>query len=113
MKQSYIYIVVMALVLIIITGIFYVLPRPTFSELERRDLTEFPAFPSWKSDSLQSGLYTKTIAQWFSDTEPFREQLLQGSMQLDKYSGIRLGKPEEAITFHAAELRTKGKSAPT
>ena len=51
MKQSYIYIVVMALVLIIITGIFYVLPRPTFSELERRDLTEFPAFPSWESDS--------------------------------------------------------------
>lgn len=106
MKQSYIYIVVMALVLIIITGIFYVLPRPTFSELERRDLTEFPAFPSWESDSLQSGLYTKTIAQWFSDTEPFREQLLQGSMQLDKYSGIRLGKPEEAITFHAADNTT-------
>lgn len=81
MKQSYIYIVVMALVLIIITGIFYVLPRPTFSELERRDLTEFPAFPSWKSDSLQSGLYTE-------DHSPMvlRYRALPGAVAAGKYA---------------------------
>lgn len=103
MKQSYIYIVFMALVLIIITGIFYILPRPVFSELERRDLTEFPAFPSWKSDSLQSGKYTESIARWFSDTEPFREQLLRYSMLIDKYAGLRIGSADEGITFHAAD----------
>ena len=103
MKQSYLYIVLMALVLIVITGIFYILPRPVFSELERRDLTEFPSLPSWQSDSIQSGLYTKTIAQWFSDTEPFREQLLQWSMFIDKHAGLRIGSAEDGITFHAAD----------
>ena len=103
MKQSYIYIVFMALVLIIITGIFYILPRPVFSELERLDLTEFPAFPSWESDSLQSGKYTESIARWFSDTEPFREQLLRYSMLIDKYAGLRIGSADEGITFHAAD----------
>jgi hypothetical protein len=96
----------MALVLIVITGIFYILPRPVFSELERRDLTEFPSLPSWQSDSIQNGLYTKTIAQWFSDTEPFREQLLQWSMFIDKHAGLRIGSAEEGITFHAADNKS-------
>lgn len=106
MKQSYVYITIMIALLLGILTIFYVLPRPTFSELERRELTELPAFPTWESDSLQSGLYTEEVARWFSDTEPFREQLLQLSMLIDKYMGLKIGSKEEQVTFHAADSQS-------
>ena len=94
-----------ALLLGILT-VFYVLPRPTFSELERRELTEQPAWPSWESDSLRSGQYTAEVARWFSDTEPFREQLLQLSMLIDRYMGLKLGSRDEQVTFHAADQQS-------
>ncbi|MBQ2540094.1 MAG: hypothetical protein II551_00440 [Paludibacteraceae bacterium] len=106
MKQSYIYITVMIAVLLCVLTVFYVFPRPTFSELERRDLTELPMFPSMESDSLQSGAYTAEISRWFSDTEPFREELLQLSMTLDQYMGLKIGSPEEQVTFHAADQKS-------
>jgi hypothetical protein len=106
MKQNYIYITLMTVLVLTVLVVFYVLPRPTFSELERRDLTEAPVLPAWESDSLQSGQFTEHVSRWFSDTEPFREQLLQVSMWLDRHMGLTIGEGEEQVTFHAADQQS-------
>lgn len=51
-----------------------VLPRPTVSETEKRELAKFPEF-SW--DAYWSGKYTADISNFFNDTVPFRDELKQ------------------------------------
>ena len=47
-----------------------VLPRPTVSESEKRNLATFPKF-TW--DAYLSGDYTNDISYFFNDTVPFRD----------------------------------------
>ena len=47
-----------------------VLPRPTVSESEKRNLATFPQF-TW--DAYWSGKYTEDISYFFNDTVPFRD----------------------------------------
>ncbi len=47
-----------------------VLPRPTVSETEKRNLATFPKF-TW--DAYWSGDYTSDISYFFNDTVPFRD----------------------------------------
>ena len=47
-----------------------VLPRPTISESEKRNLATFPQF-TW--DAYWSGDYTEDISYFFNDTVPFRD----------------------------------------
>lgn len=47
-----------------------VLPRPTISETEKRNLATFPKF-TW--DAYWSGDYTSDISYFFNDTVPFRD----------------------------------------
>lgn len=47
-----------------------VLPRPTVSETEKRNLATFPEF-TW--DAYWSGQYTSDISYFFNDTVPFRD----------------------------------------
>lgn len=47
-----------------------VLPRPTISESEKRNLATFPEF-TW--DAYWSGKYTEDISYFFNDTVPFRD----------------------------------------
>lgn len=47
-----------------------VLPRPTISESEKRNLATFPQF-TW--DAYWSGKYTEDISYFFNDTVPFRD----------------------------------------
>lgn len=47
-----------------------VLPRPTISESEKRNLATFPQF-TW--DAYWSGKYTENISYFFNDTVPFRD----------------------------------------
>ena len=55
----------------IITALAWLLPlRPTFSENEKRELTEFPEY---NLESLLNGSYFGTIDTWFSDTFTGRE----------------------------------------
>ncbi len=49
----------------------WILPlRPTYSDVEKRELTKFPDF-SW--EALASGTYFDEISTWFADTFPGRE----------------------------------------
>ncbi|HAL11350.1 MAG TPA: hypothetical protein DCP22_03415, partial [Ruminococcaceae bacterium] len=67
-----------------IIGILF--PRPTESEVEKRKLTEFPAF-SW--ESFWSGKWFSGIDTWYADTYPLREVLIAGNKAVQSLYGIR------------------------
>lgn len=62
-----------------------VLPRPNTSELEKRELAPIPEF---SAEALFSGEYFSGIAEHFSDTVPFREQLVVLNSRIKKAMGI-------------------------
>lgn len=73
------------LVLTVITVVSFIIPlRPTQSQMEKRNLAEFPEF-SW--ESLVSGSYFDDITLWFSDTFPGRENWLQLSSSIESLHG--------------------------
>lgn len=63
--------------------------RPTVSQSEKRKLTTFPAF---SFSSLISGSYFSGISTWFSDTFPFREQMITLNGYFDEWQGIQTEK---------------------
>lgn len=92
--------ILVALITVMMTAfvvVFCTLPRSTYSELERRDLLRFPKF-SW--GNLRDGSFTQSVSNWFSDSEPFRDVLMRGSMEL---KSLMTFKTQSAVTFHAAQ----------
>jgi hypothetical protein len=69
------------------------LPRPTVSELENRNLTEFPEFTL---ESYLDGSFTRNLTKWFADTVPFRDNLVEISGVIKEYEGIR----QNNVKFH-------------
>ena len=98
MKGNYFYVAVVALVWLFLTAGFNLLPRSRVSTLEKRDLQRFPSFTL---DSLADGSLTAAISSWYSDTEPYRDTLMELSMQFRHWEGLRLG--EENIEFLAGD----------
>jgi len=103
-KSSLIYIILIAIVFVVIVIVFDTFPRTRLSQLEKRELASFPPF-SW--ESLADGSFTGKVSSWFSDSEPFRDELMTLSMQIKHYIGIT--PTEDNIKFHAPEPE---KSAP-
>ena len=77
--------------------VFNVMPRSVVSELEKRELAEMPRF---SLDRLMDGIFTQEVSSWYSDTEPFRDQLMTLSMQVKDL--IRMSYGEDNVTFHAS-----------
>lgn len=103
MKNYYyiIYISAVAVVVLLFAVVFNLFPRPTFSELENRELK---AFPKFSVDSLFSGAYTSALASWYSDSEPYRDKFLELSMEFDRVMRLALSaKSEEEVTFIAGD----------
>lgn len=63
-----------------------VLPRSTVSEIEKRNLAEFPEF-SWSD--YWSGRYTADVANYYDDTVPFRDTLKQAASRLLGFLGVK------------------------
>ncbi len=82
--------------------VFDTFPRSTRSELEKRRLASFPRFTL---DRLCSGDFTKEISLWFSDSEPFRDEIMAFSMKVKELEGIKTA--EDNITFIAADKEAK------
>ncbi|MDE6645646.1 MAG: hypothetical protein K2J97_06135, partial [Muribaculaceae bacterium] len=80
-----------------IAVVFSFFPRPAFSELERRDLSRFPEF---SIDALIDGSFMEAVSSWFSDSEPFRDELMTASMQVRHLMSYHPGDDEDAVTFH-------------
>ncbi len=92
-----IFIFIIGLVFAAFAIVFSFFPRPEISELERRDLRKFPEF---SMKSLMSGAFMEDVSAWFSDSEPFRDELMTASMQVKHLQSYHPGDDEEAVTFH-------------
>ncbi len=90
------------LVFVSLAVVFTMLPRSTYSELERRELATFPAF---SLDSLLSGAWTRDVAAWFSDTEPYRDEFMTLNMAITSHTALNVpfGDGDDVIAFHATE----------
>ena len=71
----------------ILTALAWCIPlRPAYSELEKRELEDFPAF---SLTSLLSGDWFDGISVWFSDTFPGREGLVKTQKGFEELYGSR------------------------
>lgn len=95
--KHYVYITFMTVVFIAFAVVFDTFPRSTVSELERRELA---TFPEYSMEKLRDGSFTGEISSWFSDSEPYRDDLMALSMYIKSYMG--LAKSEDDVTFHAS-----------
>ena len=80
------YLVITLIVFESIAMALLVFPRSTVSELEKRELAKFPEFTP---ESYFSGEFTEGISTWFSDTVPFRDDLMEMSAALREMNGLR------------------------
>ena len=73
------------LTLAVLTVVSFIIPlRPTQSQIEKRNLAEFPAF---SVEALATGTYFDDITTWFSDTFPGRESWITLSSSLESLHG--------------------------
>ena len=72
-------------VMAVLTVAAFLLPlRPTQSQMEKRNLAQFPEF-SW--ESVTDGAYFDAITLWFSDTFPGRESWITLSQRISGFHG--------------------------
>lgn len=93
LMYSTVNIVLIFAIIIFITLCMLILKRPDYSEIENRDLAEFPKLTV---ESYFSGEYMRGISEYFRDTIPMREQLVTLEGYLGKMKGIRF----DDVTFH-------------
>ena len=99
--STYLYIIVVSLVVVSFCILFNLFPRSTVSELEGRELAKFPAF-TW--EKFWSGKYMSELSSWYSDSEPYRDRFMTLSMEVDKAKKLNLFVEEEdAVTFIAGD----------
>ena len=90
------FLAIVGVVFLAFTVIFLFFPRPTFSEMEKRELAKFPDITEY-ADKINQ--YPSDISTWFSDSEPFRDKFLSSSMGLRGAMGFHFGNPDENISF--------------
>ena len=100
MRGDRVFVILVASMMVAFAVVFCALPRSTYSELEKRELRQFPPF---SGQALSQGTFTAEVSNWFSDSEPFRDAFMTASMQLKSWMAIKPIGREEAVTFHAPE----------
>lgn len=100
MKRAYIFITLIGGLFLAMTVVFLFFPRPTFSEVERRELKTPPEFTFAR---LFDGSYTADVSAWFSDSEPFRDDFMTLSMTIKKGMALNRGTGEDQFVFHQTE----------
>ncbi len=101
------YLVTILIVFEAIGLMLLVFPRSEVSELEKRELAKFPELTT---ESYFSGDYTEGISKWFSDTVPFRDQLMEMSYALRDLKGFSEGGSE--IKLHGVGGTVQPESRP-
>ncbi|MDE5869783.1 MAG: hypothetical protein K2H18_06085, partial [Muribaculaceae bacterium] len=100
MTPAKLYIWIVSIAFIGLTAVMLFLPRSKYSELEKRDLAEFPEF---SVEKLADAIFAKDLASWFSDTEPYRDDFMAASMKVRDGIRFSFGNDEEAISFHKGD----------
>lgn len=93
------YITLTLVIYVVIATVFLVFPRSNYSELEKRELAKMPEF---STDKLADNSYPRELASWFSDSEPYRDELMSASMWVRDLLRLNVG-GDEAVSFHAAD----------
>lgn len=75
-----------------------IIPKETVSEVEKRELASLPIL---SVETLFSGNYFKAIENFYNDTFPFRETLIELASNINEARGIREG--EEDIKIYKVE----------
>lgn len=101
MKRRFdiLFLVCIAVAFVALAVVFCFFPRSTFSQVENRELKEFPEF---SVDRLKDGSFTKDVSEWFSDSEPFRDEFMVRNMEFKKKLALKLGPADEEVTFVAS-----------
>lgn len=98
MTQSKIYLTLLGVLFVGFAIVFDTFPRSEYSVLEKRELAHFPELTSEK---YWSGEYADSISSWFSDTEPFRDWIMELSMTEKNWLALKVG-GDDNVTFHAS-----------
>lgn len=87
-KVSDIIYVAITMMLFAFVGVsMFIFPRSTESELEKRELAKFPKF---SLEAFVSGEYTHALNTYFSDTVPYRDDLMVVSSMIRNMTGFRM-----------------------
>lgn len=97
MKRAYIFLTLIGGLFLGLAIIFMFFPRPSFSEVERRELKEFPEF---SFSRLFDGSFTSDVSSWFSDSQPFRDDFMTLSMTIKKGMALQRGEGDDQFVFH-------------
>lgn len=100
---SLMYIIIVGVAFAVMTVVFVFFPRTQYSELEKRDLAEFPDLSNVENIKNDPGKFTAAISSWFSDTEPYRDQLMTLSMGIRGAMKGDFRSEEETISFRPAD----------
>lgn len=99
-----------AIVFLAITIVFLFFPRSTFSEIERRELATFPQLTS---ENFKSGEFNRNVSSWFSDSEPFREQLMQLHLYIKDLLSLKRSGSDNITFVEAAPEESPAVTGPT
>ena len=83
-----------------------VLPKPTVSEYEKRELAAFPAF---SARALWSGEWLRDFEAYYADTFPGRDGFIAATAVLDDWKGIR---GEDEIKIYNTDQGGQGGQTP-
>lgn len=97
MRHAKIFIILIGGLFLALAILFLFFPRPTFSEVERRELKTPPDF---SFSRLFDGSYTADLSAWFSDSQPFRDEFMTLSMAIKKKMALERGEGQEQFVFH-------------
>ncbi len=78
-------VVIILVFIVAISVLMLVLERPTHSDIEKRELAKFPEL---SLENYLSGQFFRDISTYFSDTVPFREDLVSLGAEIDRLMGI-------------------------
>lgn len=97
MTPAKLYIWIVSIAFAALTAVMLLMPRSSYSELEKRELADFPQFTTEK---LKNASYMESISGWFSDTEPFRDDFMSASMKVRDAIRFSFFQNTDAISFH-------------
>lgn len=100
---SVMYISTVGIFFIILTIVFLFFPRSAYSELEKRDLAEFPDISNIEKIKKDPAKFTAEVSSWFSDTEPYRDELMTMSMKIRGAMKGDFRSEEETVSFRPAD----------
>lgn len=100
---SVMYIIMVGIFFALLTVVFVFFPRTQYSELEKRDLTELPDITDIEKIKKDPAKFTSEVSTWFSDTEPYRDELMTMSMKIRGAMKCDFRDDEETVSFRPAE----------